>query len=118
MYTFTHSFYSRLEQHYPPELFHEMAESIGDLKFTPNTQCSSDVQDTNREIEDIVNESYQQDPCSCNSTDVVGISNTAVSLENSGPIRIQSESAKGGTVAALVRALFGTSGGSRMVRWE
>ena len=82
-----------------------------------DTPCSSHVQGTGAEIASLANESSKDDHSSSNDV-VVGISNTAVSLDNGGPIRIQSESAKGGTVAALVRALFGTSGGSRMVRWE
>ena len=110
-----HSFYSRLEQHYPPELFHEMAESISDLKCqsATDTLCSPDIQGTGLPFEDMAIESTKDGPSSSNDV-VVGISNT--SLDDSGPIRIQSESAKGGTVAALVRVLFGTSGGSRMVR--
>ena len=102
-----------MEQHYPLELFHETAESIRDFE----TQCSSDAQDTGRPFEDMAIESTKDGPSSSNDV-VVGISNTAVSLDDSGPIRIQSESAKGGTVAALVRVLFGTSGRSRMVRWR
>ena len=90
-----------------------MTESIRDLKC----QSATDIQGTDAEIASLATESSKDDHSSSNDV-VVGISNTAVSLDNGGPIRIQSESAKGGTVAALVRALFGTSGGSRMVRWE
>lgn len=96
-----------------------MAESIFDLKCqsATDTQCSSDIQGTDTEIRSVASESSRDDPSSSNDV-VVGISNTAIPLDNSGPIRIQSESTKGGTVAALVGVLFSTSGGRRMVRWS
>ena len=96
-----------------------MAESISDLKCqsATDTLCSSDIQGTGADIRSVASESSRDDPSSSNDV-VVGISNTATSLDNSGPIRIQSESTKGGTVAALVGVLFSTSGGRRMVRWS
>ena len=95
-----------------------MSESIHDLsQSTTGIPCSSDVQGTGAEITRLATESSKDDHSSSNDV-VVDISNTAVLLDSGGPIRIQSESAKGGTVAALVRVLFGTSGRSRMVRWE
>jgi len=62
----------------------------------------------------------ETDPCSGSSesgeVNETAVSNATVSLDSSGPIRVESEGAKGGTVAALVGMLFDTSKWSPVVR--
>ena len=110
------SFYSRLEQHYPPELLHEVDA------ITHHLQCqsishSSDIQDTNQEAEAMeTGGSSGSSEVNVAAVPNAAVSNAAVSLDSSRPIRVESEEARGGTVAALVGMLFDTSKRSPVVR--
>ena len=128
------SFYSRLEQHYPPELFHAVeviqcfqCQSTPDGQHSSDRQHSSDVPHSSdrphsSDVPGLTQEAQamETDPCSGSSesgeVNEAAVSNATVSLDSSGPIRVESEGAKGGTVAALVGMLFDTSKWSPVVR--